>query len=284
MIKITRFLYIHVLLAPMLILSYTLGSQMTFFISFGVVLIHELSHLLCAIFFGVEIKSIVILPFGMTLRLSSDLIRYPKKEIMIALSGPLSNVIMIAVAQFFYKSYGENLNFLLFLIVNWSVLILNLIPVPPLDGGRVLRAVLIKSSGLMASAKVVQKLSRVFVTVIFALGILILVVTRGNPSLCIIGAFLAFSLIEEKHSSDILIMNEFINEKEKFKNRALIPTSTLTIGYRTPAYKVVKKLNLSTFYIVYIVDDSLKIIKTATESDFIRAVKNKGYSVLSYEV
>lgn len=284
MIKITRFLYIHALLAPMLVLSYLLGSQMTFFISFGVVLIHELSHLLCAVFMGVEIKSIVILPFGMTLRLSSDLIRYPKKEVMIALSGPLSNVIMIAIAQLFYKSYGENLNFLLFLIVNWSVLILNLIPVPPLDGGRVLRAVLIKSSGLIKSAKVIQKLSRVFVAVIFTLGILILVVTRGNPSLCIIGAFLAFSLIEEKHSSDILIMNELINEKEKFKNRALIPTSTLTIGYRTPAYKVVKKLNLSTFYIVYVVDDSLKIIKTATESDFIRAVKNKGYSVLSGEV
>ncbi len=284
MIKITRFLYIHALLAPMLVLSYLLGSQMTFFISFGVVLIHELSHLLCAVFMGVEIKSIVILPFGMTLRLSSDLIRYPKKEVMIALSGPLSNVIMIAIAQFFYKSHAQNLNFLLFLIVNWSVLILNLIPVPPLDGGRVLRAVLIKSSGLIKSAKVIQKLSRVFVAVIFTLGILILVVTRGNPSLCIIGAFLAFSLIEEKHSSDILIMNELINEKEKFKNRALIPTSTLTIGYRTPAYKVVKKLNLSTFYIVYVVDDSLKIIKTATESDFIRAVKNKGYSVLSGEV
>jgi len=284
MIKVTRFLYIHVLLAPMLVLSYLLGSQMTFFISFSVVLIHELSHLLCAIFMGVDIKSIVILPFGMTLRLSSDLIRYPKKEIMIALSGPLSNVVMIAVAQFFCKSYGENLNFWLFLIVNWSVLILNLIPVPPLDGGRILRAILIKSSGLIKSAKVVQKLSRVFVSVIFVLGILILVITRGNPSLCIIGAFLTFSLIEEKHSSDILIMNELINEKEKFKNHSLIPTSTLTIGYRTPAYKVIKKLNLSTFYIVYIVDDSLKIIKTATESDFIRAVKNKGYQVLSYEV
>ena len=284
MIKITRFLYIHELLAPMLILSYTLGSQMTFFISFGVVLIHELSHLLCAIFMGVEIKSIVILPFGMTLRLTNNLIRYPKKEIMIALSGPLSNVIMIVIALFFYKSYGENLNFLLFLIVNWSVLILNLIPVPPLDGGRILRAVLIKASGLMASAKVIQKLSRFFVTVICALGVFILVATRGNPSLCIIGAFLAFSLIEEKRSSDFLIMNELINEKEKFKQHSLIPTSTLTIGYRTPAYKVIKKLNLSTFYIVYIVDDSLKIIKTATESDFIRAVKNKGYQVLSGEV
>lgn len=284
MIKITRFLYIHITLAPMLILSYILGSQMTFFISFGVVLIHELSHLLCAIFMGVEVKSIVILPFGMTLRLSNDLIRYPKKEIIIALLGPLSNVIMLIISRFFYEEYSQNINFLLFVIINWAILLLNLIPVPPLDGGRIFRAVLIKTSGLMKATRLIQKLSHFFIALVFIFGTIILILTRGNPSLCIIGAFLVFSLTEEKRSSDFLIMNALIHEKEKFKQRSLIPTSTLTIGYRTPAYKVIKKLNLSTFYIIYIVDDNLKIIKTATESDFIRAVKNKGYQVLSGEV
>lgn len=284
MIKITRFLYIHITLAPMLILSYMLGSQMTFFISFGVVLIHELSHLLCAILMGVEVKSIVILPFGMTLRLSNDLIRYPKKEIVIALLGPLSNVVMLVISRFFYEDYAQNINFLLFVIINWAILLLNLIPVPPLDGGRIFRAVLIKASGLMKAARLIQKISRFFITLIFIFGIIILILTRGNPSLCIIGAFLVFSLTEEKRSSDFLIMNALIHEKEKFKQRSLIPTSTLSIGYRTPAYKVIKKLNLSTFYIIYIVDDNLKIIKTATESDFIRAVKNKGYQVLSGEI
>lgn len=284
MIKITRFLYIHFLLAPMLILSYILGSQMTFFISFGVVLIHELSHLLCAILIGVEVKSIVILPFGMTLRLSNDLIRYPKKEIIIALSGPLSNVVMLVISRFFYQEYSQNINFLLFVIINWAILLLNLIPVPPLDGGRIFRAVLIKTSGLMKASRLMQKISRFFIALIFILGTIILILTQGNPSLCIIGAFLIFSLTEEKRSSDFLIMNALIHEKEKFKQHSLIPTSTITIGYRTPAYKVVKRLNLSTFYIIYIVDDNLKIIKTATESDFIRAVKNKGYQVLSCEV
>lgn len=284
MVKITRFLYIHVLLVPMLVLAYILKSQMTFFMSFGVVLIHELFHLFAAILMGAEVKSIVILPFGMTLRLSRDVIRYPKKEVAIALAGPLSNVIMLIIAHFFRKSYSDNLNFLLFCIVNWSVLLLNLIPVPPLDGGRVLRAIIIRSSGLMRATGILQKISRFFVCTICAVGVYIMIITKGNPSLCIIGAFLAFSLTEEKKSGDLLIMNELIHEKEKFKEMAIIPTSSLTITVDSPAYKVIKKLNLSTFYIVYIVDNDLKIIKTATESDFIRAVKNKGYSVLAGDV
>lgn len=268
----------------MLLLSYTLGSQMTFFISFGVVLIHELSHLLCAVLLGIEVKSIVVLPFGMTIRLAHNIIRHPKKEIAVAIAGPLANVIMIAISQFFYKDNIGNLNFYLFVVVNWANLLLNLIPVPPLDGGRVLRVLLIKASGLMNASRLIQKISKIFAGVVLIFGTFILIATRGNPSLLIIGAFLIFSLTEEKRTHDLLIMDALINEKEKFKNRSLIPTSTLTINYRTPAYKVVKKLNLSTFYIVYIIDDNLKILKTATESDFIRAVKKNGYRVQSYEV
>ncbi len=284
MIRITRFLYINILLVPMLILAYILNSQMTFFMSFGIVLIHELFHLLFAILLGVEIKSIVILPFGMTLRLAKDVIRYPKKEILIALAGPLANVVMIILGQCVYYKYANNLNFLLFMVVNWSVLFINLIPVPPLDGGRILRAVMIRSQGLMRASKILLGISKAFVGVILVLGILVLIKTRGNPSLCIIGAFLIFSLTEEKRTSDLLIMNELIYEKEKFKDRAIIPTSFLTIHHNAPAKRIIKKLNLSTFYIVYIVDDNLKIIKTATESDFVRAVRDKGYSVLASDV
>lgn len=284
MIRITRFLYIHILLVPMMILSYILKSQMTFFMSFGIVLVHELFHLITALILDVEVKSIVVLPFGMTLHVSKDVIRFPKKEVIIAVAGPISNLIMIAIANIFWKSNYQNINYLMFIVINWSVFLINLIPIPPLDGGRILRAILIRNAGLFKALKYIRKISHLFTLLICAVGILLIFITKGNPSLCIIGAFLVFSLVEEKKSSDILIMNELLYEKEKFKNRALIPTAPLTVNYNTPASKVIKKLNLSTFYIVYIVDDSLKIIKTATESDFVRAVKKKGYSVLSGQV
>ncbi len=284
MIRITRFLYIHILIVPMLILSFILKSQMTFFSAYGIVLIHELSHLLAAVLCNVEVKSIVILPFGMTLRLSPFLIRHPKKEIIIAAAGPLSNVVMLFVASMMLERHGTNLNLLLFIVINAAVLILNLVPVPPLDGGRILRALVIEKSGLIPAVRIMRKISRFFVAMICVLGVLLVVITKGNPSMAIIGAFLVFSLSEEKKNSDMLIAGEMIHEKEKFKNRALIPCETLSVFAYTPAFKVIRKLNLSSFYIVYIVDENLKIIKTATESDFIRAVKNKGYKVLSYEV
>ena len=280
MIKITKFLYIHMLIAPMIILSYYLGSLSTFLMSFGVVLVHELFHLIAALILGVDVKSIIILPFGMTLRLSKEVIRNPKKEIIIALSGPFANIVMLSLVRFF----SQDINTAVFQAINWSVLILNLIPVPPLDGGRVLRAVFIKYTGLISAMGIVRIISKMFIVLIFVFGAGVVIYTQGNPSLMTIGAFLMYSMVEEKKNSDLLIMYELIGEKEKFKNKNLIPVRVICANYDTPAKAVIRKLNFSTFYIIHIVDKNRKIIKTATESDFIRAVKSKGYSVRAEEV
>ncbi len=284
MIRITKFLYIHILLAPMLILAFVLKSQTTFFICFGVVLVHELFHLFSALIVGVRVKSIIILPFGMTLRLDERVIRCPKKEILIAAAGPVSNVLMLICAEYALKTQGGNLNLLIFTVANWSVLLLNLIPVPPLDGGRILRAIAIYRSGLVTASRSMYKVSRIFAVIICFLGIVLMIISKSNPSLCVIGAFLIFSLVEEKRNAEILIASELIREKEKFRDKNLIPSNIITIKENTSAAHVIRKLNLSTFYVVYIVDENMKIIKTATESDFIRAVKKYGYSVCAAKV
>ena len=284
MIRITRHLYVHILIVPMLILSFCLKSQMTFFISFGVVLIHETSHLITALILNIDVKSIAILPFGMTLRLDPFVIRAPKKEILIALSGPFSNVVMLFLAQIFVYKYGANLNLMVFIIVNWSVLLLNLIPIPPLDGGRVMRAFVIKYAGIMASARIVKKISQVFLVIVWIMGIAVVVYTKGNPSLCIIGAFLVLSLLEEKNFSDLLIAQEIIYEKEKFQKLNTIPTKTISVRKNTPISKVIKKFNYSNFYIIYIVNENMEIINVAKERDFLRTLKKYGYDARAEDV
>ncbi len=284
MVRITRFLYIHILLVPMLILSFILKSQSTFFICFGVVLIHELFHLFAALFCSVRVKSIVILPFGMTLRLGEDLCRYPKKEALIAFFGPFSNVLMLMAAHIFLKRGAATMNLLVFTASNWAVLLLNLVPVPPLDGGRILKAFLTSRMGVFESGRLLYKISRVFVLVVCVLGLFTVVLSKGNPSLAVVGAFLIYSLTEEKKSSDLLFASQLLYEKEKFREKNLIPTKSLTIRLTSPARSVIKKLSMSCFYVVYIVDENLKIIKTATESDFIRAVKSRGYRVTAADL
>lgn len=284
MIKITRFFYIHILVVPLILTAFLTKSQMTFFITYGIVLIHELCHLFAALCLNIKVYSVIVMPFGMTLRLDSSVVRAPKKEAAIALAGPVSNALMLLFGCAFYGNYAPSLNFYLFLVINGAMLILNLIPVPPLDGGRILRAAVIKHAGLIPAAKVMRRVSCVFICIICILGILLLIFFHGNPSLIMIGAFLIYNFADEKKNSDILIMREIIYEKEKLKNSSLIPSKMICVRKDTPAKRILRKLNLSTFYIVTIIDDDMRILRTVTESDFVRAVTSRGYGILSDEV
>ncbi len=283
MIKISRFFYVHILLLPLILVAFVTKSQMTFFISYGIVLIHELSHLLTAILLNVPVYSIIVMPFGMTIRLSTSLMKHPKKEALIALSGPFANVCMLVIGMFFYDR-TPSLNFMLFLVINICMLLLNLIPVPPLDGGRILRTLITHRAGLIPAVKIMRRISYFFIGCILLCGIFLLVFFQGNPSLVMIAAFLLYNLADEKKNSDILIMRELIYQKETQKENALIPSKTLCILDNTPAKYILKKLNLSTFYMISVLDDEMRLLKTVTESDVIRTVTAYGYNVRAIDV
>ena len=279
MIRITRFFYIHILVVPMVILAYCVGSGDTFFITYSVVLVHELSHIFCALALKVNVKSIALTPFGMSVRMPANLVKFPKKEILIALSGPFSNVLMIVVAYALSHTSLLTANLFLFYIANASVLLLNLIPIPPLDGGRVARAILFHCLGIAHGVKCMKLLSRLCVTLLLGLGVFAAIISHGNMSLFLICAFLIYSLAEEKRNSEILVMRSFIYEKERLNKSGMIPAKHILMQENVPLKTILKKLNYSSFYLVTIVDDSLSPLVTVTESDIVRAVCKKGYGI-----
>ncbi len=282
MIKITRFFYVHLTIIPLMVIAVATKSLAAFGITYSVVLLHELFHLFAALFLRVPVKSVILMPFGMTLRLSAGVIKKPYKEILVALAGPFANCLMIAVFLLFMPI--DNLNGQLFLIANAAILCLNLIPVPPLDGGRVLRAVLVKKAGLWATVKFMRHLSYCILCLLGIAAVALLVFTRGNMSLVMICAFLLYNMTDEKRYSELLHMRTLLYDKEKLQKNALIPTKQLLVHKDTSVKTILRKWNFSTFYTVSVVDDSLSLLGTVTESDIIRTVVHMGYGITAGQV
>jgi Zn-dependent protease/CBS domain-containing protein len=170
-------------------------ATVAFFLS---ILFHELAHSLVALRSGIEIPSITLFLFGGVSRLSEEP-KDPKADLTIAIVGPFSSFALAFVFWLAGERLGGVIHPLALAVVHYLSLInlalgiFNLIPGFPLDGGRVLRAIVWWRTGSLDHAtRLVSDLGKGFALTLMFLGAMLLFrgVVLGGIWLILIGMFL----------------------------------------------------------------------------------------------
>ena len=215
-------------------ISETLKAVLFFLLIFLCVLLHEFGHAFAAKAFGIRTVDITLLPIGGVARMER-MPEKPAQELIVAIAGPLVNVViagplLLVLGVTGTLDFGELVDptridaLPALLSINAMMVFFNLIPAFPLDGGRVLRA-------LLAMRLSYERATQIAATVGQALALLMGVwaFSKGPPSLALIAIFIYVgaesesSFVQMRHAtSGIPVSSAMMTRFDTLNHRATL--------------------------------------------------------------
>lgn len=241
---------------------------------FGSVLLHEFGHALAAKRYGIETPDITLLPIGGVARLER-LPERPLEELVVAAAGPAVNVVIVALLYFGlvltgrpgmpegFALVGGSLMAQL-MVVNISLVLFNIIPAFPMDGGRILRALLATRLGFTRATEIAASIGQAFAFIFVLVGFF------TNPFLIFIGLFVYMGAAGEASSAQL---RDFA---ESVPVAAVMLTDVRALHRETPLADAVETLLRGTQREFPVVDGYRRAVGMLCREDVIKALRQHG--------
>lgn len=243
---------------------------------FACVILHEYGHALTARKYGIKTRDIAIYPIGGVARLE----RMPEKpieELWVALMGPAVNVV-IAAGLFAYLFWTSSLvplneltiasgNFLeRLMIVNISLVLFNLIPAFPMDGGRVLRALLAMRMDYVRATQISATIGQGMALLFGLVGLF------GNASLLFIAFFIWIGASQEAG------MTQMKNAISGIPVGRAMLTDYKSLSPRDPLSRMSQLILAGSQHDFPVIDND-RVVGVVTRDDFLLALTRHGENI-----
>lgn len=253
---------IHPLFFAVGLLSAVFGGLPVFIICALTALLHECGHIFCAERLGFECTKISLMPYGAAAVCDVEGIS-TSDEIRLALAGPAVNLIMCVFVAGLWWFHPQTYAYTdLLFYANAAMLIINLLPAYPLDGGRVTKCVLAKFCRPKAAKTAIR-----IVNLLVVCGLVALYFTVApNLSLLTVAAFLLCSALTKAPS--VQKINFAARKKKRGREIRYVILS------QGATYKDALRYIDSRRYLVLQIYDDEKFLDEITEDELYKKLQN----------
>ena len=183
-------------------------------------IIHELGHLFAGVLLGMKPEKLELMPFG----LSVSFKLYPKdynkkisksnlleiKRILVAIAGPLTNFIIVIISKTGIIGLIDNE---ICIYANLLIMLFNLIPIYPLDGGRILKSLLSLEFGRKKAIEYSNSVSNASVIILTIISSIAIYYFKNIAIFLIISFLWLLVIRENKIHRNIINAYEIIENK-----------------------------------------------------------------------
>lgn len=207
--KLINFHSTYLLMAVCFILS---GYFLNLIVFTSLILIHELGHYIVAKLLKFRVVGIIIYPYGGITKMDDLLNRKINDELLVASAGVIVQYLFYLVIVYLYNNcYIREYTFNLYALYNSRMIFFNLLPIYPLDGGRIVNLLL----GKVCSYNLSNKLT-IFISIVVVFVIISINLYTFNYSNIMI-YFILFSYIIDYIKNIKYLYNRFLLERYLYK-------------------------------------------------------------------
>ncbi len=247
--------------AALLVYAYGAGVCACFALA---LLAHEFAHALAARAFGARIASIELLPFGCAAVLEGLGTLSAAKEAAVAAAGPLAGMAIAAGANMLS---GGSAFLAQFARLSLGLSAVNLLPVPPLDGGRVFIALLGLAVPRLRAEKAAAVTGISIGAVFFCLCIYLMSTGTPNVTFGLMSIFMVTSSIRRMRSAEYSFAKQLFARRDAMKKRTVLDVRHIAASDTKDPSELLPSLDPRKYNVIHFVDRDMRTVRTVDEGE-----------------